>query len=72
MCCLFWKTPPGSYMLVKKLSCLWGNVLLGPGSVCKCALVAEERLVTDPSAAGRAAAELRTSYKLVQHLNTCF
>ena len=59
-------------MLVKKPSCLWGNALLGPGSVCKCALEAEERLVTDPSAAGRAAAELRMSYKLVQHLNACF
>lgn len=72
ICYLFWKTPSGSYMPVKKSSCLWGNVLLGPGSVCKCALEAEERLVTDPSAAGRAAAELRTSYKLVQHLNAHF
>lgn len=45
-------------MLVKKSSCLWGNLLLGPGSVCKCALEGEERLVTDPSAAGSAAAEL--------------
>lgn len=72
ICYLFWKTPSGSYMPVKKSSCLWGNVLLGPGSVCKCALEAEERLVTDPSSAGRAAAELRTSYKLVQHLKAHF
>lgn len=59
-------------MPVKKPSCLWGNALLGPGSVCKCALEVEERLVIDPSAAGRAAAELQMSYKLVQHLNAPF
>lgn len=48
-------------MLVKKPVSLWGNSILGPGSVCKCALEAEGRRVTDPSAAGRAADELQIS-----------